>query len=365
VTSSNSQVRAAALPPSPDQVLDDHGAPRFGVFEGIPKTIDLANLGAPFARNRAGRFLRHKKWMYVFAATDEIIVAGAIVDAGPTGTGFLMVTDRATGEVLADASRPGGMGPLVRVSDSPLLGHRAHYALPATLMTSRGDDRELRVQATIHSLPYVPLASEPWIDLDMWIEHDAHPGILAVSEVADGHRLMTTTAKNAALPTRGELTIRKGGSKTSFSLAAGLGGFDYTSGYLPRNTSWRWAYLVGRSTTSRLIGLNLVSNFTGIGDRAQENVVWVDGKPHRLDPSTRIDCDLEEPMKPWTVTSSDGAVALEFTPMAIHKEDLNLGVVRSHFLQPTGHFSGQIKVNGETLSLKALPGVVEDQDVVW
>jgi hypothetical protein len=237
--------------------------------------------------------------------------------------------------------------------------------LPATLMTTRGENDELRLQASFHRLPYVPLMSDPWIDLDLRLECGHHDGITAVTEVADGHRMMTTTAKNAALPTRGQLTIREDGREAGYSLAGGLGGFDYTSGYLPRHTSWRWAFTVGRSTDNKIIGLNLVSGFSGIGDRSTENMIWIDGTPHRLDPAARIHCEVGEPMKPWSITTADGALDLVFQPMSVHQESLNLGAIRSSFIQPSGHFTGTITVDGERISVDALPGVVEDQDVLW
>jgi len=44
---------------------------------------------------------------------------------------------------------------------------------------------------------------------------------------------------------------------------------------------------------------------------------------------------------------------------------LNLGVVRSRFLQPVGEFRGTLALAGQTVSLDGLPGVVENQDVLW
>ncbi len=40
--------------------------------------------------------------MYIFAATPELSVAAALVDGAVTGTGFLMVTDTRTGEVIVE-----------------------------------------------------------------------------------------------------------------------------------------------------------------------------------------------------------------------------------------------------------------------
>lgn len=357
--------RQADLPAVAPSILLPQGNPEFGGFEGIPASIDYAGLAAPHSLNRLQRFLRHKRWMYVFAATDDVVIVAAIVDAGPTGTGFVMVTDRATGEVLADASRPGGAGPLTGVNDKPTDGHRSHYAVPGTLMTVRGDDGELRVQATLHSIPFIPLYSEPWLDLDLRLSTDLHPGITAVAQIDQDHPMVTATAKNAAVPIRGQLTLRQDGHMVAYDLSAGFGGFDYTNGFLPRHTAWRWAFLTGLLGDERTFGLNLVSGFSGIGDNAHENACWINGLPHSLDSAARIEFESDDPMAPWHVFTLDGAVDLEFIPLTVHRESLNLGAVRSRFIQPTGHFSGRVRVDDDTITVDALPGVVEDQDVLW
>ena len=339
--------------------------PEFGVFSDAPPTVDYDGLTEPHGRNRIQRFLRQKRWMYVFAATDEVVIIAAVVDAGPTGTGFVMVTDRATGEVLADASRPGGAGPLTGVNERPIAGHRSHYAVPGTAMTVRGDDHELRVRASLHSIPFLPIVSDPWIELDLRLATDAHPAITAVTQITQDPPMVTATVKNAALPARGELTLRQGGKESNFSLSGGMGGFDYTNGFLPRHTAWRWAFTTAPLADGRSFGLNLVSGFSGIGDRSHENACWVDGVAHPLSPAARIEFDREDMMAPWQIRTLDGAVDLTFTPLTVHRESLNLGVVRSRFIQPTGHYSGTVTVAGETIAIDALPGVVEDQDVLW
>lgn len=359
------EASTSPLPLVGPSILTAGGDPEFGVFADVPTAVDYRGLAAPYARNPLQRFLRHKRWMYVFAATDEVVVIAAVVDAGPTGTGFVMVTDRATGEVLADASRPGGAGPLTAVNDRPATGHRSHYAMPGTLMTMRGDDRELRVQASLHSIPFVPVLSDPWIELDLRLATDIHPGITAVTQITQDSPMVTATAKNAALPVRGQLTLRQDGQETSFDLSTGMGGFDYTSGFLPRHTSWRWAFTTAPLPDGRSFGLNLVSGFSGIGDRSHENACWLGGVAHPLSPAARIEFDRNDTMAPWHIHTFDGAVDLQFTPLTVHRESLNLGLVRSRFIQPSGHYSGTVTVAGETITLDALPGVVEDQDVLW
>ncbi|MGZ4620195.1 MAG: DUF2804 domain-containing protein [Frankiaceae bacterium] len=357
---------AAPLPPAPDAVLGPDGNPRLGAYLGVPPRIGLGGLAAPYRRGAVQSFLRHKRWMYVFAATEDLVVAAAIVDAGPTGTSFVMVTDRTTGNVIADASRPGAVRPLVGLNDRPEEGFRAHYYTPGTTVMMRGDSGHLRTTARIHRFPFVPRVSQPWIDLELELATAAQPGVTAIVDLHTVPPSVTTTAKKAGLLISGRLVVRdRGGQSARWELSGGYGGFDFTSGHLPRETSWRWAYGTGRTSTGRTAGVNLTCGFTGMEDRASENSLWLDGRIIPLDPSARIDCDNADLMAPWQIKTLDGATDLTFRPMGLHRENLNLGVVRSYFVQAQGHITGTIRAGAEMLTLDRFPAVTEDQRVLW
>ena len=65
------------------------------------------------------------------------------------------------------------------------------------------------------------------------------------------------------------------------------------------------------------------------------------------------------------MTTADGSVDLRFKPIYVHREDKDLRLVVSHFAQPVGFFEGTVKVGGRTLELSNVPGVTEDQDMLW
>ena len=337
--------------------------PRFGDYQGLSATLTPPaheGLTAPVSE-----FLRHKRWMYTFAQTAEIIVTCAIVDAGPTGTTFLTVADRRTGHLLADISRPGGLRPLISINDSPGDGHSSRYRMPGSNVRMSTRDQALRVQATFGSPVGLPAISKPSVDLDMILDIAAQPALTVISGLDTEPPRVSTTGKNAALPVSGTLTVRVGGFVHHFDLTGGLGGFDYTSGHLPRNTHWRWAFTTGRLADGRTIGMNLTSQFSGLAGNCRENSVWLDGRLFALDPDAIIEYDEAEPSKPWHVSTVDGAVELEFYPIGVHRESLNLGLIRSSFLQPVGEFTGTIRVDGQDLTLERMAGVVENQDTVW
>lgn len=337
--------------------------PRYGDYQGLSRTLTPPpheGLTAPVSH-----FLRHKRWMYTFAATADVIVTCAIVDAGPTGTTFLTIADRRTGHLLADVSRPGGLRPLMAINDHPGDGHRARYRMPGSDVRMSTEDQALRVQAKIGSPVGLPALSKPAVEIDMVLDIAAQPALTVVSDLATDPPRVSTTGKNAALPVTGSVVVRLGGFVHTFDLAGGLGGFDYTSGHLPRHTQWRWAFLTGRLIDGRAIGMNLTANFSGLERNSRENSVWLDGELFSLDRHAIIEYDENEPSKPWHVSTADGAVALEFHPIGVHRESLNLGLIRSAFLQPVGEFTGTIRVDGQDVTIERMAGVVENQDTVW
>ena len=78
--------------------------------------------------------------------------------------------------------------------------------------------------------------------------------------------------------------------------------------------------------------------------------------PSALDARTRFEFDRSDVMQPWHVTTQDGTVRLRFDPVAAHNEFLDVKAVRSLFIQPVGHFSGEIDVDGRTHVLDRVPG---------
>ncbi len=332
--------------------------PRFGDYQGLSAVLTPPahdGLAAPVSQ-----FLRHKRWMYTFAATDEIIVTCAIVDAGPTGTTFLTIADRRTGHLLADISRPGGLRPLISINDRPGNGHASRYRMPGSDVWMRTEDDTLRVRAKIGSPVGLPAIGKPAVDLDLTFDIAAQPALTVISELQTEPTSVSTTGKNAALPVTGSVTVRLGGFVHRFSIR-GVGGFDYTSGHLPRHTHWRWAFFSGQLPDGRPIGMSLTSGFSGLDGACRENSLWLDGALHALDPDATIDYDADDPAKPWRVATADGEVELAFQPIGVHRESLNLGVIRSRFLQPVGEFTGTVG----PVVVENMPGVVENQDTLW
>jgi hypothetical protein len=124
---------------------------------------------------------------------------------------------------------------------------------------------------------------------------------------------------------------------------------DESAGYHPRHTAWQWSAGVGRGAGGEPIAWNLVD---GVHDAAEasERTVWVEGEPHEV-PPVEFAADLSR------------VAGLRFQEWAAREEHSNRLIVRSHYRQPFGTFSGDLPGGGPRLAEGY--GVMEEHDVRW
>jgi hypothetical protein len=189
---------------------------------------------------------------------------------------------------------------------------------------------------------------------------DAGPApspIAAILPATNGD--VNCTQKANLLPATG--TLRADGRQ--WNLAGALGGTDFTRGILPRKTAWRWAFALGRTEDGTPVGFNLTD---GLSEASRnEHALWIGRELVPMTPP-RFTFDANNPMGPWQVRTADGAIDLRFTAKGLHREERNLLLVRSHFVQVAGLFHGTVRdPSGRTHTIAHLPGVTEDQRVLW
>ncbi|GLQ05547.1 DUF2804 domain-containing protein [Sneathiella chinensis] len=185
----------------------------------------------------------------------------------------------------------------------------------------------------------------------------------------DALRLVTPTGPNgwtycqkvAGVPARGWL--KQGGETTDLGANDAFAHHDFTAGFLRPDTFWNWACLTGRGGLGQAIGLN-VSN--GVNETGySENAVWLDGRRFPL-PQVMFHHDLDNLMRPWTVSSSGGEITLTFTPegqYAARNGDIETPF---DFNQLFGTFNGHVTLpGGDKIDIHALPGFCERQYAIW
>jgi hypothetical protein len=359
------RVSPGPLVPVGSQIVLGDGSPALGVRRGLPELFDYSRLPERMRPGRVASLLRHKKWISVFVATDDVLLTAAVMQGGAAGTFAVCVADRATGQILADANRPGAAVPLVAVGDRPGEGHRSRYRLPGTDVSVVGEQGGLRFRAVLHRAGRVPMFVRPWVELDVVLAMSDHDAITAVAQLPD-QGLVSATAKNSGLRVDGAVTIRDRSLTQQFPLH-GIGGYDYTNGHMPRHTRWRRLFAAGELPDGRPLGFNVTAGFTGREDAAHENVGWLGDQVSKLPPSVMIESgnDRNGGGGPWRIVSPDGRVDLVFQPVAEHIAAANWGVVRGRLVQPMGHITGYVELDGERVDVDAVPALAEDQDVYW
>ncbi len=346
------------LPPAPPSVEDAGGAPRFGTYQGGLDVVDLSRLRGSYQPNRVDRLRMHKKWLYGFIATREVAALFAVVDLGYSSNAFALALDFATGRVMTDVGVLGLPAPLVKVNDHPGAGLDVDFRRPDgrwRAWRTFGDERFHGHVRLGLPLPFV----KPKLDLTWDLLAAGGPPPLTVIAPVDGG-VVNVTQKWAGLLSFGALEA----DGRRYSLDGGVGGLDYTHGYLARKTSWRWAFVCGRLDDGTPIGINLVEGFNESRDDVNENALWLGNELIPLG-RARFTWNPNDMLAPWAVTTTDGVLDLRFKPLAVHQELRDLVLVKSSFKQPVGLWEGEVKVGDRTYVLKDAPGVSEDQSVLW
>jgi Protein of unknown function (DUF2804) len=272
--------------------------PYRGAF-GAPRPAELSSLALPPAPMPSRHDLRPlKAWRYVGIFGPELMLCLAAVRIGPARQTFWAVWDRPRG----------------RLDQATSLSRNSVWL-------SQGRARLL----------------DRAVQLDLKLEEMA--GVETVCEAGDHY---AWTRKQGGVRAHGLVVI--GGEPRELEALAVI---DDTAAYYPRHTVWRWSAGVGDSVDGRSLAWNLVA---GVNDppRGSERTLWVDGEPHELAPA-RFDSDLV------------GVDDLRFSAEAERAQQQNLLLLRSHYRQPFGTFTGTIAGH----ELAAGYGVMEEHDVWW
>ena len=315
-----------------------------------PSLLDLSTTTLPFTGLGSLRSVRHqpepgwlwqqlhhKRWYYFSAADDSLLIGCSIVNLGYLAKGFVYVADRASGKMLAHHQALLPPGPWCQVERTPAGGGGAHFRSPTLSL------RFVREVSGTYSIR----GSAKGLNFALFLSTTSDP-IVAANRLATA--ATSVTENGLALGVRGFIEI----NKRRFNMEEAFGGSDFTDGYLPRHTRWRWANVSGE-IHDKSFGMNLVENYMG----ACECVVVIDGNATPL--GEAVIEPPSDPMHAWRVRTTCERVDLTFTPFALHCDDTDLRVIHARFQQPIGSYSGRVL----DLMIPNIIGVCENQDVLW
>lgn len=266
-----------------------------------------------------------KRWRYVGAFGERVMLCAASVRVGPLGQTFWAVLDRSSGEVLENTKQ------LLPAQRGEVWTERGG-GQEAWELGSAGSRLRTRVDADGVS------AKLAFADCGAWAE----------SICPNGEGGYVWTRKR---PSWIDLDLDLGERGRIRETLRGIE--DESAGYHPRHTVWDWSAGVGTSVDGRQVAWNLVQGVND-PDAGSERAIWIDGD--------------DEPLEPGRV-SFDGLDAVEFAngsrltfqADAERRADQNRLVVRYSYRQPFGRFSGSL----DGVRLAEGIGVMEHQDAHW
>jgi hypothetical protein len=268
-----------------------------------------------------------KRWRYVGAFCDELLLVAARVRVGPLGQTFWVVWDR-EGRRMWERTRtliPGARGE-VWTEVAGRDGHVDHADDSGSLLRI-----EARHPDAGEARAFLRLGAGEWVE--------------AVCPNESGEYVWTR--KRADVPVACDIRI---GDRRWRMEARGIE--DESAGYHPHHTVWSWSAGVGSTSDGRALGWNLVS---GINDPEQrsERAIWVAGEPSE---PGRVSFDGLE-----SIVFDDGA-RLDFARECERRVERNRVVARYAYRQPLGSFTGTLAGG---LELASGLGVMEHHDARW
>lgn len=332
-------VSRLALPPSPPRIPAGARLPAYGRYAGLADAIDWTGLDAVRARNAWWRRVHAKRWHYVGLASPSLFAAVAIVDLGWVATAFAYAFDRRARRVVAEHARDGLPSLHARVGSDARSACSFRFGRDRIALSRSGDAMTLKLDC-------------PGLHIDA-VLHDTAPErwLLAVGPIDGG--AAHATQKSGGLACSG--TLVAGGR--SHDLQDCIGSIDYSNGVLARETRWRWA-----SAHSGDLGFNLQQGYFG----SCENALWIDGRIVPVGPASFV-YDAARPEDPWRITTDDGLIDLHFSPEGSRRQDKNLLVAASRYVQPVGTYAGWVRASPESprREVSGLAGVAEDHFSRW
>ena len=332
---------------APLQLIQTNGQPALGLFDASVADFNLQDfVYLNLMDNKAStlaRYFHYKQFQFICVTGSDWLLAVAIADIRYANSGFAYLYRFDTNQAVSKGLLlPGALG--CRMSDSPSAGDaKQHFAAYKVVIKTSPTDwqltidtKELKACLTIEKASQMPLA------------------LCA----ATGYNGFTYTEKSNALKVTGSLEFQ---GKT-LDLTQALAGYDFSAGFMRRQTSWRWAS-INAMVEGTAFGLNMAAgvNETGLC----ENALWFNGHIQHLSPATFV-FDRKDDTKAWQVSSLCGEVQLEFQPLYCRQEKVNIGLLASNFRQYVGLYTGFVKLqNGTKLQLNAVKGLAEDHYAKW
>jgi hypothetical protein len=328
-------------------LIDETGRPLQGYLTSIPEQLDVESFRyfstMDKQRSSVAKHFHYKQFQFISVFTPDYVIGFAIADIRYVGNSFCYLYDIKRDELLEQSwLRPLGFG--YSMTPSPWQGQASFNGGALVMQIEKG--------------VWNAVVKSKHFSMDIMLTPPSHDSAPIMVSSPTGYSGWTYTQKHNALDVSGSLSV----AGKPVSLNNAWAGYDFSAGFMRRETSWRWASISADYNGIR-IGLNLAAgvNETGVS----ENALWIDGQRVLL-PAVLFEFDRHDPDSAWRIYDSNGQIDLRFTPKNVRKERLNLWLLKNNFRQFVGTFSGTISLStGNAYQLENVLGLTEDHYAKW
>jgi hypothetical protein len=339
---------------TPDRAVAD-GQVKFGHFVRPFKELNLLDAQCGITRLGGLRHFRLKEWEHWAVVHPDWYLSVAIVDVGFLVTSWLHLFDRRNCKAFEHVRK---LPPWAFQAPANVWDHSGEVKTRGyrVFMHNHLERQVHRLQMEVDKRGSLPAVAGTLL----FQEEPARTQPMVAMLPLGPNRPMFT--HKSACPASGVLEI--GGEKAEFTPGRDVGLLDYHKAYYPRSTFWRWATFATIDANGDLLGVNLTHNVIKDDERFNENCIW-HGNSITLVGAARFDVP-KDPMQPWRIRTTDGAVELELTPQGLRWERVNLGLARTVYNQPYGLYSGtMVDSTGRRHGVGKAFGVAEDHVATW
>lgn len=198
---------------------------------------------------------------------------------------------------------------------------------------------------------------------EVWLAQPAMDRMVIATPFAGAPRAFYYNQKINCMPATGAVTVA--GETHAFEPASAFGILDWGRGVWTWDNTWYWGSASGLHE-GRPFGFNIGHGF-GDTSAASENMVFLDGRAHKLDQVTFHLPQGTFDGAPWRFSSNDGRFEMTFAPIVDRASSADvLGLIRSVQHQTFGRYSGHVILDdGTRLEVKDLLGFAEEVANRW
>jgi hypothetical protein len=284
--------------------------------------------------------LRHagtwrKRWRYLGAFSDELMLCAARVGVGALGQTFWAVWDREARELTENTQM---IVPMLARGEAWSEHSPDDVEEPGQVEWAPESGKlRVRIEAAARD-------GRPHVRGFLGVK-SAGPWVEAVCPTGEGDGWVWTRKR----PVDVDVNLHLGEKHIK---CAARGVEDESCGYHPRHTVWDWSAGVGTTRDGRAVAWNLVSGVNDPPERS-ERAIWVDGNESEPGPVTFEGLEA--------VAFDDGS-RLVCAAEAERSRDESKPFVKYSYRQPFGTFTGSLPGG---LELASAFGVMEHQDATW